>query len=400
MALTPFRWVAGVIVAGLVAMVLILRVETRPTHVMAQGDALEMHWQGLQRRSYNTAGQLRLMQVVDSTRAVAARSPDKSAIRVFRDSGIPVAARAAFDSLAVRATAGVRSAGAIGIDIFFVYDTLSLLHSTSLYREGISTSYLLPRSASDRCTVITRVSESRRISGLIATLWIPTTEDDLLGPCAYYRAFGMPGRQIDAWLRIHGWSFAGRGSWTRAAPSLAAVRGYWVQGAPLIDLGASARRLGEQRQEFTTERTACGIGDAGACDTAIATPTFGDRITLMNGNLMVRPYADLGRARESYWYYGNRPFGRAQPYFLADVVREEGREKFSRFWTSDDAVPVAFEKATGESLGEWTSRWLLEQYGPLLHRPGVSASTAIVGVVLFGLGLFGAMFVSGRRQFV
>lgn len=402
MALTPFRWVVALIIACLVAAVVILRTDNRQWRNADDEEVLGRRFNTLASQAAVTVGKLRSEQLIDSTRSVAARSPDKSAIRVFRDAGIPIAARAAFDSLAVRATAGVRSAGAIGIDIVFVYDTLSMLHGTPTYRSGISTSYVLPKSPTDRCTVLTQVAASQRADGLVATLSIPASVQQLLGPCAFYRAFGMPGHQIDSWLRTRGWTFAGDGSWSQAAPPIQMQAPFWNRGSTLVALGpaGTTAMLGAQRDELTTKGIACSAGDLVACEHSIVDPVVPDRLKVMNGNVLYKPYFALGRSRSGvYYYYGLRPLGRVEPFILADMVRELGRDKFGRFWTSDEPVPAAFEKAAGEPLGQWTSRWLSDQYGPMLHRPGVSASAVVVGIVLFALGIFVAAGLSARRQY-
>lgn len=117
---------------------------------------------------------------------------------------------------------------------------------------------------------------------------------------------------------------------------------------------------------------------------------------MINGHVLFHAYPVLGRGR-----YNRYPsLGRREPFLLADMVRTLGRERFARFWTSGDAVPVAFEKAAGEPLEQWTSRWIVAQYGPVPPRgAGLNVRGGFTSIVLVLLALGTALGVNARRQF-
>jgi hypothetical protein len=49
-------------------------------------------------------------------------------------------------------------------------------------------------------------------------------------------------------------------------------------------------------------------------------------------------------------------------WFLSDLIREEGRDPFAKFWTSDQPLETAFREAFGRDLGTWTRWWAARQY--------------------------------------
>ena len=91
--------------------------------------------------------------------------------------------------------------------------------------------------------------------------------------------------------------------------------------------------------------------------------------------------------------------GPQEPNLLADMVRSTGREKFARFWTSREPVAAAFQAASGESLGSWTSRWASESYIIDPSGPRVPGWSGITCVLVLALGLLVAMRINSGRQF-
>ncbi len=62
---------------------------------------------------------------------------------------------------------------------------------------------------------------------------------------------------------------------------------------------------------------------------------------------------------------------------MSDLEAEFGRDRFARFWTSDQSVEDAFAAAFDEPIGAWTMRWAQDRMGPQksgsIHRPPVRA---------------------------
>ena len=339
MAITPFRWIAGLIAACLIVAVTLLSgsVPRRFGEAEGLGRRLDLTEHTYNKRAGALAGRLHLASLVDSAHAVIAKSKDASPIRVFRNAGVPAEARTALDSLAVRASRAVRDSGQMGIDIVFLYDTIATLRGAPVHPNGVVTDYVLPRRADDRCPVIARFGNDPTPQLLVARVFrAAVAAEQLLGPCAYYRAFGVPGREVDVWLRNRGWNFARDGSWSQQGP------------ARYLDPERFGRSfdVGEAwLWEMEPDGAHCALGESDACERSLIDRLRGDGNTfwgglqplvLWNGNILYQAYPPLGR-RE--WYY-RRVLGRREPFLLADMVRTLGRARFARFWTSDPCLRV------------------------------------------------------------
>lgn len=387
MALTPLRWVAGLIIGCLAAAVIVLRSPPqRPTARDRVQDRLERQANRSSRPASVAAGRLRLAQLMDSTRVVIARSRNIAPVRVFTDAAFPAATRAGLDSLASLAVGQLRDSGRTGIDVVFTYDTLSVLRRQPVGIWGTVTDYILPTRAGDRCTVMTRVGIDPQTRQPYAHFRAAVeARQQLLGPCAFYRAFGMPGPQVDRWLRERGWAFAGDGSWNQPSPSVEMQADRY---AGMIN--------GYQRLEMSVDGIGCAAAKLDACERAATIRGRGRSApTIWNDNILYRPYLPLGRSRGRF---NPRDLGRNEEFLLSDMVRTVGRDKFGRFWTSDQPVPVAYEKATGEPLGAWVSRWVVGQYGKV-EQPGMSPTGVGAGLLVILAGMIAALAVSSRRQF-
>jgi hypothetical protein len=149
----------------------------------------------------------------------------------------------------------------------------------------------------------------------------------------------------------------------------------------------------------------CALGEADACEHALLDRLRGDGesswygmkpLQIWDGNVLYAPYRPLGQRAA----YNEAVLGRREPFLLADMVRSLGRARFAAFWTSNEPVPGAFEKAAGEPIGRWTSRWVVAQYGAVTGRgPDVTAWTVAVSILLFALAIFIALRVSAHRQY-
>lgn len=398
MALTPFRWLAALIAACLMSAVIILR----PDHADRRYD------RGPERRLANradlyaqhagvAAGRLRLAQLLDSTRVIEARPADAPPIRMLFDAAFPPNVRVALDSFGTRAVREVRDSGHVGIDILFLYDTVKSLRGATLQRYGTEVDYVLPRSPSERCTVVARVAVNPDLrSQIVRVFRSESAAEELLGPCAYYRAFGIPGPHIDTWLRTRGWSFANVGSWRRSPSQVD------LAASQFLDVGSTLRyALGVSSVlllgELDTDAAQCAWGQPDGCDRAILSRRPRGAPTIWQGNVLYKSYPVLGRRWVTYF---GKEFGRREPSLMASMVRTLGRERFARFWTSNDPVPAAFATAAGEPLSEWTSRWIIDQYGPVPPRgPGISGWAGILSAGLVLLAAFIALRVNAHRRF-
>lgn len=398
MALTPLRWIAALISACLIVAVALIR-EDPPLRresgverqLIARADRTGGH-------ASNAGERLRLALVKDSLRAVLAQPTTSRSIRVFRDVALPTKYSADLDSLAWRAVRPVRDAGLIGIDIVFLYDTVKMVRGAPVSRwYGTRADYVLPRGADDRCVVIVHVHEPLSPRRAPAAIWRSEGgAERLAGPCAFYRAFGIPGPQVDTWLRTRGWAFAGAGSWSEGARAidLAAYEG-WQYRSPFT--GVVGMTSLPHFGALGVDGVQCVAAQLDACGHAVLERRgFGGPL-LVDGSVLWHSYPSFDWEP---WGPRNGAFGAREFSLLADMVRTVGRDRFARFWTSTLPVPAGFEQAAGEPLSRWTARWAVAQYGPV---PGVGAGVSPTGgamsLVLIVLAMLITLRAGARRQF-
>lgn len=307
---------------------------------------------------------------------------------------MPADLRGALDSLARLSVRAVRHSGTVGIDIVFVFDTLSVIRGAKLSTWRMYSDYVLPRRAEDRCVVISHVRSA--VSRRDFSRLLRYEPERLAGPCSFYRAFGMPGRQVDEWLRDRGWPLASSGSWTRGAPRI--DLGYEMGWKSPESKRAAASSTWFFLREMSVKGVRCAAGALDDCAQAVQARSRRNPPKIRDGNVLVGAWYALEWVRD--YYSGARVLGRRESRMMADMVRTLGRDRFARFWSSDAPMPVAFEQAAGESLGAWTQRWAVAQYGDVPPRgamPDLSSTALSVGLIL--LALFIATRISARRQF-
>lgn len=401
MALTPFRWIAAALASCLMLAVVILRDEPSARRPADMDRVLTTRSDLYGSHAARAASRLHLWMLLDSVGVRTDPAPGVPPIRVRIDASIPVAAHAALDSLASRAVRPVRDSGHVGIDIVFVYDTLSEIHGAPLYRAyGTYVNYVLPSQEGGRCAAIAHLGKEstnpRQIAGVLES---EVAAQQFLGPCAFYRAFGVPGHEVDSWLRERGWAFAREATWQqRAQPVNLTAELFGMAPSPietLLSVGTSLPLL----VEMSAPAVGCAAGYLAECGRTSRGWQPRARPAMWRGNILVRNYPNL--SLESNYYMSHFGFGRRESSLLADMVRTLGPERFRRFWTSSEQVPIAFEKASGESLDRWTSRWVVEQYGPVPPRgPGLTTWSVAMSLGLVALAMLVTLRVSARRQFV
>ena len=350
-------------------------------------------------RASMIAGRLHFLRLIDSAGVHGSAGANIPAVRVMLDTGIPAEYRSVLDSLGWRSMSRVPAAGVTGIDIVFLYDTLQVLRGTGLPRRyGAHFDYVLPSRAGERCTVVARIGFQYATKRKIASLFrSDAAVETLAGPCAYYRAFGMPGPQVDAWLRARGWSFAGGGSWTQRSATADLLEDWNWRYQSLLTAVLGLHTSLPFFSAMRIEGVQCAAGQLDVCDHAIRTGPWRGGPVFWNGNILYDSYPSLNASR---YYASYRTFGHREAALLADMVRTLGLERFARFWTSVEPVPLAFQQAAGESLGGWTARWIVDQYGAVPPRgAGVNAWGGVMSLLFIVLSLGIALRVSAKRQF-
>ncbi len=66
---------------------------------------------------------------------------------------------------------------------------------------------------------------------------------------------------------------------------------------------------------------------------------------------------------------------------MGDLEAEFGRDRFARFWTSDQTVEDAFTAAFGEPIEVWTMRWAQDRMGVQKAGPSVDLLSVLLTLV-------------------
>ncbi|HEY6853922.1 MAG TPA: hypothetical protein VI139_06725, partial [Gemmatimonadales bacterium] len=101
----------------------------------------------------------------------------------------------------------------------------------------------------------------------------------------------------------------------------------------------------------------------------------------------------LAHMATRYWWMDDE-----QNWYLADLVRAMGRERFARFWRSPLPRDSAFAAAFGVPMDEWTHRWLVERRPGVRVGSAVRLSSSLLGLLLAILCVGGSAYYTTRRQ--
>jgi len=196
-----------------------------------------------------------------------------------------------------------------------------------------------------------------------------------LGPCAFYAAFGSPGRPVRRWLGERNFDLTLYPVWTptdrpnSTERSRFGPRGWWwdaVYRSPPATVGCLGGRPLACR--------AAVLRDATNTDDSVP------RVVMTEGR----------------WWLGQSLIPGER--YLADVAAEVGPERFLRFWNSPLPVDTALTLALGEPIGDWTARWERRFSRPLPLGPaaplGATALALLVAAIAVALAALGA----SRRQ--
>lgn len=198
-----------------------------------------------------------------------------------------------------------------------------------------------------------------------------------LGPCAFYAAFGTPGRPVRRWLAARNWDVALRLDGDRAG--VGSGRSNWL-GDPRF------RWYWDAVYSFPPATVACFAGRSHGCRTAVLGGTAPDRDL---------PVPQIVRAERRWW--------RAQQLlpgerYLSDVAREVGRDRFQRFWTSPLPVDTALAAALKHPVGEWTQQWQRRFIPPIRLGAAAPLGASALALVLAAAAVAAVALTASRRQ--
>lgn len=198
-----------------------------------------------------------------------------------------------------------------------------------------------------------------------------STLDDTMGPCLLLAEFGPPGQGVGQWLAATRFAPARSNAWLRRPRQfLDGDRGtpwmpaYLVNdwdissagGLDVVGLARTAAWMLSPPYHQGAQALRCLNGDEAACASAVRqpvglSPDVPEDLTYGRGL--------AARAGGRNTLFTPRILGE---WFLSDLIREEGRERFAKFWTSDLPLETAFREAFGRDLGAWTRWWAARQY--------------------------------------
>jgi hypothetical protein len=208
----------------------------------------------------------------------------------------------------------------------------------------------------------------------------------VLGPCAFYATFGPPGPRVRQWLDRGAMQTAYVPTWDTAVPRRLAAGDALTAGDTGIVQRIALAMTPPRRSSL--EHTACAAGQRDWCGRYLATDELA--WARVGGDLGM-PGVIANRASLLRWYDPD------VVYFLSDLVRLRGRDRFAAWWRSSAAVDSAFAATYGMSLDLWTRQWLRRsgavRTGPYVRRASVLTS------LLFAMTLAAAaVWYSTRRQ--
>ena len=387
MALTLDRWIAAAVAGCLVAVVFVLggpdSAGTRRRNVPDEREILAQR-ERVASRAISLAGErLRMRVLRDSVSTVLAALPRSDTTRLLVSEQVPRHAQVT-RALRARVVNVLPSPLKTRVDLVVPSDTLTW----DYWRRSAYNYQLLPARESDRCVAIADALASRDVG---ARNWI--------GPCGFYATYGVPGHNIDRWLRSGAWAF---GTVWRGSPSprFNADR-YWYPRAERSIPWADAAGF-PMRHLISIAGYGCLTGNRAACRPLVLDPQGNDVGSDGNRGAAFRAVRLDG---VSVWSRGtalsNRYpgiLGPSMANILMDMSTTLGPDKFGRFWKSDLPPADAFRAATGTEIEDWTMRWMRNTYGEFGRGPRVTVWSAMLGAALALLALGLASVTWRRRQ--
>ena len=254
--------------------------------------------------------------------------------------------------------------------------------------QGTSFDYVVPSAASGgadrRCIAITTVrspelarADRRGFSELFAR---PNAASQLLGPCAFLARFGVPGGEIDRWLRARSYDLAAYPRWyTLTGPNGWDMAQRWRasnENNPLMD--------NAWEYSLTREALGCAAGETHHCAATLPAPPDSGRGAAVELVMMTR-------ASDRHW-------GSLASRYLSDLVTALGPRDFRRFWQSPLSPDAALNAVAARPLQVWTHEWAVGLIGPQRVGAAVTFADLAGAISLAALSLAIAAWGWSRRQ--
>lgn len=250
----------------------------------------------------------------------------------------------------------------ISVGVVLAFDQAAVDSQPSQPR--ILTAYLLPDSTDRKTCIVLQTSTS-------VNRW---RGEFNLGPCAFYAAFGAPGREIGHWLGARNFDLALTPQWAPGAPS------------GRYDFFVPQRRqpwFWGQVYSYSPDGVACLAGRPERCQEAVL------------GSVAAPQSATPVVTTERWW---QRQALVAGHRYLAIVARSVGRERFLRFWNSELPVDTSLAEALRTPVGEWTRRWQADLVPPIPLGPAPAAGAVLLGLLLAAVAVGIVLRTVTRRE--
>jgi len=208
--------------------------------------------------------------------------------------------------------------------------------------------------------------------------WLERWLQSGLGPCAFYAAYGTPGRSVRSWLAARNWDVA------------LYLGTHGIAGERF----SSVNFLGDSRYSwywdgvysFPPATVACLAGRPEGCRSAVLEGAHDDaRIAV----------PEIVRLEQGWWRKQRLLPGER---FLADVARDVGRDRFQTFWTSPLPVDTALAAALRQPVGEWTERWERRFIHPIRLGAAAPLGATLLALLLPAVAVGAVALVASRRQ--
>lgn len=390
MALTPSRWIAIALTGFVLAPVMIFGDPDIPEWRPTERDRLVERNHAAQTNLRRAAEQLRILQLRDSFAHIAT----STTAPLLVDAGFDRASRVLIDSLVADARGDRAPTAGAPASVFFVLDTVTAVggHPRGTGSRGtLAIDYVLPGDSSHHCMVIARVrrASSRRLYEAELRSW--TSRERILGPCAFFESFGMPGIAIRRWLDDRGWQFAQRSVWNEPPTR-------WLDGLPDSSYRA---RIDLEYVIGSSGRACAGGRDTGCADALLTRLPPDDRLSSMrlSEGVLSPGYFNPFIHGDNGWLTSSWPLGAREWTLLSDMVRSMGVERFGRFWTSELPPEQAFQAASGGvPLASWTREWIETTYHPQATGPALPAGATGFAALMLIVALVFSIAAARRRQ--
>ena len=198
-----------------------------------------------------------------------------------------------------------------------------------------------------------------------------------LGPCAFFAAFGAPGRGVRQWLDRRRFDLALFPGWDKGTPS---NPNQW----PLLRPGGRGIAW-DYVYHQAIPAVACMAGRSDGCRDAVLAGA-----TAEAGGPALRFF----QTDRNFWR-SQRLIGSA--HYFSDIVSEVGRPQFLEFWNSSLPVDTALARALRRPVGDWTMDWQ-QRFAPRVSLgPSVSLTASLLAV-LFAAGAVACVALTVRRR--